>query len=172
MKTTFLKWGGLCALMLVMSFQMQAQKLGYINSQALLSMMPEVKQADSKIEALGKQLQKQGESKVQAYQTKAQDAQSKKELGQLSPNDEQKVLAELKSMEDDLAKFDQTLQQEIVKKRKELYEPLIKKIDDSIKAVATENGYSFIFDTSVGAILYASDNDDVTALVKKKLNIQ
>ncbi|MBC7774905.1 MAG: OmpH family outer membrane protein, partial [Phycisphaerae bacterium] len=39
------------------------------------------------------------------------------------------------------------------------------------KAVAKENGYAMVFDTSTGAMLFASDSDDLTELVKKKLGL-
>ena len=45
------------------------------------------------------------------------------------------------------------------------------KLEDAIRAVAKENGYSVIFDTSTGSTLYAAEGDDITPLVKKKLNL-
>jgi outer membrane protein len=41
----------------------------------------------------------------------------------------------------------------------------------AIEQVAKENGYTYIFDTSVGAVLYWEESDNVLSLVKKKLNL-
>jgi outer membrane protein len=58
------------------------------------------------------------------------------------------------------------------KKKEELYSPIIKKAEDAINAIAKEKGYSYIFDTSVGAVLFAQESDDVMALVKAKLSLK
>jgi outer membrane protein len=53
-----------------------------------------------------------------------------------------------------------------------LYSPIIKKAEDAINAIAKEKGYSYIFDTSVGAVLFAQESDDVMSLVKAKLSLK
>ena len=35
-----------------------------------------------------------------------------------------------------------------------------------------ENGYTYIFDAGVGAVLYSQDSDDIMPLVKKKLGLK
>lgn len=55
----------------------------------------------------------------------------------------------------------------VTAKREELLKPILTKVDDAIKAVAKESGYAMIFDTSTGAMLFAADTDDVTALMKR-----
>ena len=46
---------------LVLSMSAQAQKFGIVNSGSILESMPEVKEAESNLETLGKQLQAKGE---------------------------------------------------------------------------------------------------------------
>ena len=67
----------LVLMMAATAFNADAQKFGYLNSAEILSGMTEVKQADSSMEALQKQLQKKGQQMVQSYQTKLQDLQKK-----------------------------------------------------------------------------------------------
>jgi hypothetical protein len=45
------------------------------------------------------------------------------------------------------------------------------KINKGIQDVAKEHGYSFIFDSSAGMLLYAEESSDVTALVRAKLGL-
>ena len=46
------------------------------------------------------------------------------------------------------------------------------KQQQAIADVAKENGYSYIFDVSAGALLYQPDSDDILPLVKKKLGLK
>ncbi|HNE30253.1 MAG TPA: OmpH family outer membrane protein, partial [Saprospiraceae bacterium] len=70
-----------------------------------------------------------------------------------------------------IQKFEEDAQQKVAAKRDELLQPILDKIDAAVKAVAKENGYLMIFDTSSGAMLFAADTEDVTELVKKKLGM-
>lgn len=53
----------------------------------------------------------------------------------------------------------------------QLVQPLIDKAKKAIEEVAKENGFTYIIDTSSGALLY-SGGEDILPLVKKKLNLQ
>jgi len=59
---------------------------------------------------------------------------------------------------------------EAAKKEFELSKPLVDKINTAIKLVALREGFTYILDTSVGAVLYAPDDLDLTALVLAELN--
>ena len=48
---------------------------------------------------------------------------------------------------------------------------LSKKVKDAVDSVAKENGYTYIFDSGTGVMLYMPEGDDVSNLVKKKLGI-
>jgi outer membrane protein len=55
-----------------------------------------------------------------------------------------------------------------------MLEPIVKKIEDAIKAVGQEGGYTYIFDLNTTNIPYVSEtlSTDVTAAVKAKLGIK
>lgn len=147
----------------------EAQKFGYINSNAILAELPEVKQMRSNLEGLQTQLQKKGQQMLAEYQTKQQDAAAKQQAGQLSPAEEKTVLAELQKMEQDIYKMEQDMQQKMGTKEQELLGPILEKVNNAIQAVAKEGGFQFIFDTGSGVLLYADESQDVTTLVKAKL---
>ena len=77
----------------------------------------------------------------------------------------------MEKQEKEVAAYQQKAEQEVSAKRDELLKPILTKVYDAIKAVAKENGYMMIFDTSTGAALFALESEDITALVKKKLGI-
>lgn len=164
----------LVLVMAATAFTADAQKFGYLNSAEILSGMTEVKQADSSMEALQKQLQKKGQQMVQAYQTKLQALQKKEEAGELSPKQIQDEAAKLRTEEEKIGKFQQDMEKQIMEKRNTLLQPIFDKVNSAIKDVAKENGYNYIFDrnTAQGStILYADETQDVTAMVKTKLGL-
>lgn len=149
----------------------QAQKFGFINSQELISQLPEVKEANSKIETLKKQLQKKGEEMIASLQAKYQDVQKRQADGLLSPKEAQAEGAKLQLEEQELGKFEQTSQEKIYLKSEELLAPIQSKINNAIKEVAADKGYTYIFDSSLGLVLYADPSTDVSAQVKAKLGL-
>ncbi len=148
-----------------------AQKYGYINSQALLAEMEDVKQARANLEVLQKQLQSKGQNMVTALQAKYQKVQEKAAKGELSPQQQEEEGKKLKAEEDKIGKFQQSMQDQLAKKESSLLQPILTKVDAAIKSVAKENGYNAIFDTGTSVLLYADESMDVTALVKAKLGI-
>ena len=55
-----------------------------------------------------------------------------------------------------------------------MLEPIVNKIEEAIKAVGQEGGYTYIFDLNTTNIPYVSEtlSVDVTAAVKTKLGIK
>ena len=152
-----------------MTATLQAQKFGYVNSALILSEMPEIKQADSNLEALQKQLMKKGEGMVQLFQKDYAEIQQKVAKGELSPVQQEEQAKNLESRQIEIQKFEQEMQEQMVAKREELYKPIYDKVNDAIKQVAKEGGYQMIFDAAT--ILYGEEGADVSSLVKTKLGI-
>jgi len=161
----------ICAVCLLITASISAQKFGYINSQELMQNIPEVKEANSNIETYRTQLQKKGQDMVKVLQAKYQDLQKKQELGEIAPKELEVQSAALKEEESSLMKFEQESQQKILKKSETLIQPLMDKINNAIKEVAAENGYDYIFDYSTGFVLFADQSTDVSQLIKTKLGI-
>ena len=154
-----------------LAFSAQAQKMGYINSQLLMSEMAEVKQMNSNLEALQTQLQKKGKTALETLQKDYLAVQDKVEKGLLSRIQQEEEAKKLETRQQEIAKMEQDMIKQIQEKQQKLSEPIIKKINDAINEVAKENGYTMIFDSANGIILYSQDQNDVSALVKAKLGI-
>src|SRR5207249_2878763 len=154
------------------SFSAHAQtlKFGHINSADLLELMPEVKVADSALAKYQKSLEDLNASMVQEYQTKTADYQ--KNGTALSEVAKQVKEQELSDLEGRIQTFQGSAQDKLSAKKQELYSPILKKAEDAIKAVAKEKGFSYVFDTSVGAVIYSQDSDDIMGLVKTKLGLK
>ncbi len=159
------------ALMLMLAISVQAQKFGYLNSAAIMSEVPEVKQAESNLKAYQEQLSKQGQQKVEALQAKYQELARKEKQGEIAPKALQEQAEKLKIEEEELAKLEQEMQNQMAQKREVLLQPILDKINTAIKDIAKEQGFSYIFDSSAGMLLYADETSDVSALVRSKLSL-
>jgi len=161
------------ALVAVMLFAasatLSAQKFGYVNSSEILAAMPSMKAAESNLEALQKQLQKQGQNMVQKFQTDLQALQEKAAAGELTPKQQQEESAKMEKRQQDIGSFEQKMITDLQEKRAELLKPIYDSINTAIEAVAKENGYQFIFDQQV--LLYGEEAADVSAMVKSKLGM-
>ncbi len=148
----------------------QNLKLGHINSTQLLTFMPETKVADSALQKFGSSLESQLKTMNAEYESKINEY--KKDDASMAEPIRSARIKEITDLEDRIQDFQQSAQQSIQKKKEELYSPIIKKADEAIKTVAKDKGYSYIFDSSVGVLLYAMEGDDIMALVKTKLGLK
>jgi|SRR5688500_17416897 len=171
---SILKYTIVLLAMIALSVTANAQKIGYVDSGSLLTGMPKVKEAESNLETLGKQLQAKGQKMMQDFQVKYQDLERRAQAGDIAPKDQEAQVALLKEEENKILQYEQEMQNQLAAKRDELLAPILEEVRNAIQAVAKDNGYSYIFDGSpgVGVLLYADEATNVTALVKGKLGIQ
>ena len=163
-KITFL------ALLSILTLSTIAQnKFGYIDSQELLMLMPERKTAETDVQNFAKSLEAQLGSMTAEYQQSVQEYQ----VNEATYTDlvKQDKVAEITGLEQRIQNFQQNAQQSLQTKEKELLEPVMEKARKAIEDVATEGNYTYIFDKSVGSILYAKDSENVLNLVRKKLGL-
>jgi len=75
-------------------------------------------------------------------------------------------------MQQRIQDFEATAQQDFQRMQGEIMRPLIEKADAAIKKVAKQQGFIYVFDVSVGSVVYYSDASiDILPLVKKELGI-
>ena len=148
-----------------------AQKFGYCNSGALLTQIPEVKAADSDLNAFQTQLTKRGQEMVKALQDKAAELDRKQQQGTISPKDLETQSQKLKDEEAAIAKYEQEVYEKLAQKREELFKPILDRVNKAMEDVAKENQFMFVFDSSTQVILYSDESLDVTNMVKAKLGI-
>ena len=147
-----------------------AQKLGHINSAELIEVMPERAKITSDLEAYAKQLETQMNTMMTEYQSKTTEYQTNEQVW--TDIVKRAKLQDITGLEKRIQEFQQTAQQSLADREKELATPLLDKAQKAIKDVANANGYTYVFDTSSGTILHYPDGDDILPLVKKHLGIQ
>ncbi len=146
-------------------------KFGHIDSNALLTIMPEREAAKNALEAHAQQLEETLTVMQAEFERKYTDYVAKGDS--LSPLIRQTKEAELGEIQQRIQAFQQNAQQELSAKEGELLQPIIQKARDAISEVAAENGYLYVFDLGTGVILHFSEeSEDILPLVKVKLGIQ
>ena len=146
-----------------------AQKFGYINSGQLIEAHPKVPAANAELETFRKSVMDPFEAKAKAFESKYMFFMEEVNAGTLSKVSAQNKQQELQKEQQELQTEQQQLEFTILQKREQLLQPILTEIDSFIQGYGKENAYTFIFDTSVtGAILYTTDNDNLTEIIKAK----
>lgn len=158
----------LCALPLAMFAQ---DKIGHINSQEILTEMPEREVIEKTID----QLQESWEAELlkmrEEYNAKIKDYQDKQAT--MPETIKQARISEIQEIEQRIGTFQQQAYADLQRKQQELVAPLIEKVRKAINEVGAENNFTYIFDLSTQSIIYTSTKaNDITPLVKKKLGLK
>jgi len=148
------------------------QKIGYVDSQIILTQLPEAIKAQSDLDALTNQWSNQLDSMKLALQQQYADVQ--KQLATMTEDQKQIKQQELIAKEQEIYQFqNQKFGQqngEIYLKQETIFEPVKKKIYTAIEKVAKEEGMQFIFDKSGDILLlYADEAFDITFKVLDSL---
>ena len=159
----------LCAL--PFSLMAQEVKLGHVNSQEILTIMPERTVIEKKVGDLQTQWEKELVKMREEYYAKVKEFQEKQATMPESIKSARQ--GEISDLEQRISTFNQTASEDLRKKQQELFTPVIDKVKKAINEVGSENGYLYIFDLSTQSIIYQSPkSNDVTPLVKKKLGLK
>ena len=152
------------------AFAQSNLKFGHINSQELLLLMPERDSAEAKLKAYGTDLSEQIEELHVEYNNKVQNYMQRRATFTDAIREQREK--ELTDMQQRIQDFEATAQQDFQRMQGEIMRPLIEKADAAIKKVAKQQGFIYVFDVSVGSVVYYSDASiDILPLVKKELGI-
>ncbi|VBB46548.1 Outer membrane chaperone Skp (OmpH) [uncultured Paludibacter sp.] len=148
----------------------QEVKLGHVNSQEILSIMPERVEIEKQLNQTQTDWENELLKMREEYNGKVKKFVD--EQATMSETIKQARQTEIADIEQRITTLNQTAQNDLVKKQQELTAPMIEKVKKAIDAVGAEGGYTYIFDVVSQAIVYQSPKaNDVTPLVKKKLGL-
>ena len=147
-----------------------AQKSGYIRVDAIVSIMPETARLDSLLRKYqADSINPQFAYIVQEYNRKDSIANGK-DSAKTPIAVRQQIRQELEGYAYQIQNWQQITQQALQGKQQQLLEPIYRKVDSAIQAVAKENGYAYVFNAE--ALLVMPPGDDLLPLVAKKLNVK
>jgi len=147
------------AILFIASFQVQAQRYCVVDSKYILENLPEYKQAQTKLDEVSAQWQKDIDAKLldvdrmyksyQAEQVMLSDDMKKKR--------EDEIIKKEKEAKE-LQKKRFGFEGDLFKRRQELVKPVQDKVYNAIQKLATAKGYDIIFDKSADLSVFYSDN--------------
>ena len=152
-------------LILTVSFlatTIQAQKFAYVDTDYILTKIPEFKQAQNKLDALSADWQKEIENKYADVDQMYRSYQQEQVLltDEMKVKREEAIIKKEKSAKDLQQKYFGP-EGELYIKRQELIKPIQDKIYDAIQQLAANNKYAIVFDSSSDLImLYKNNNLD------------
>jgi outer membrane protein len=146
----------------------QTQKIGIVDSQKILTEMPEMKSMQAELDNLAKkyedtlvQLQKEFQTKYEEFvaeqDTMVESIKSRKQQ-------------ELEDLSKRIQDLNNVAQQDMQKKQVELFSPIQTKLREAINKVGNDEGFTYIVDSSQ-MFYVGTGSADVTSLVKSKLGL-
>ena len=143
-------------------------KIGYINTDELIAVMPEASKADTELKEYQASLVQQGQDMAREFDEK--DSIFVKDSLKLSPSMKDIKRNELIGLYQRVQSWNQQAQEMYQAEAQKKIAPIRTKALDAIQAVSKENGYTYVFD--INSLLVYPAGDNLLSLVKKKLNIK
>ncbi|MCK9290674.1 MAG: OmpH family outer membrane protein [Bacteroidales bacterium] len=153
------------------AIQAQTIKIGHVDSNEIMNLMPERTEIENKLRTFEQQLEDELRTMMGEYQKKVMDYQDN--MATMSNLIKQSKEKEITDLQNRIQDFNQNAEAEYGEKRVELLTPLIDKVKKAIEDVGKEKGYAYILDAATGVLLHIGTGaNDLTADVKAKLNIK
>lgn len=159
------------AVMALGIFSASAQtKVAYINTDVLMSVMPEAAKVNSELNEYQASLQQQGQA-LQLEADKKRDQYFIDSL-KLTPSMKEIRRDELVKLYTRLQNYEQEAQEKAQQYAATKIAPIRTKALDAIKTVAREKGYTYVLDEATSVLLVMPPGDDLMPFVKTKLGIK
>jgi outer membrane protein len=146
-------------------------KTGTIDVDFIIMQMPEIESVQKNLQEYGESLDGQLNLKMKEYQEKLEDYNANVDsfTNQQMLEKQNAIL----SLEDDISKFRQNGLQLIRIREDELKRPLFQQIANALDAVASEQKYTQIFNTSTdNNLVFLDPNYDITLAVLERMGIK
>ncbi len=163
----------IAVLMLTIFSAAVAQTTGYVNTETILSKMPEFIQAQQQLERLTSQYELQLQEEISVIEGLfARYQEEKARLNDMQRNArENEIITKERAVKEKQAEI---FGQEgvIAERTRQLLDPIREVVQQAIDAVAKENGYTMIFDAAtVQGIIYTDTKADITDKVVARLGL-
>jgi outer membrane protein len=151
------------------TFAQSTIKLGHLDFATLYGMMPGLDSVRTEFENYNRSVQEQFAAMQTELENKFMDYQANAEgMSEIIRATKE---AEINDLKERLDAFEVQATQDLQNKEMELTSPIIEIARKAVEDVAKEEGYTYIFNSTEGLLLYATPSDDIIELVKAKLGI-
>ncbi len=162
------------AITILTSFSTKAQtKYAIINTKYILDKIPEYKEADKKLKALGDQWQQEIDQKQMTLDKMYKNYEAEQFMlsDDLKKKREDELFVKEKELRD-LQKKRFGYEGDLFKERQKMVKPIQDKVYNAVQKLATARGYDFILDKSEGiTIIFADPKLDKSDDILKELGV-
>ena len=167
---------GIFGILILSSFVVDAQKVGYCEIEKIITIMPEYKLAEARLEGEVQDIQDQAEEMQVEFNVKYKEYTENVALkegaeGKWGPAILQVKEDELTQLQQRTQKFQADAQGTLEQTQNELLEPISLKLDSVIDIIMAEKGYSYIIKDLTFIQVNKTKCDDISPLVKQKLGL-
>lgn len=147
-------------------------RIGYMNTQEVLSQMPERSSVEEQLNTFIETKRQEFQQRTMAFQDSVTVfRENQASMSQQQAQQEQEQLAQ---MEASLQELQQNIQVQIEQRRSELLQPLYNRMDEAIASVAEERNLDFVLNEATSAgenVIFYSANEtlDITEQVLKQV---
>lgn len=162
-----------CLFLLLLSSTAFGQlKVGYMNTQEVLSNLPQRSEVEQKLKSFIETKRTALEDRVASFQEAVATYQQNR--SEMSEQQIQQREQELTQQESEMRKFQQNIQSQIQKRRAKLLQPLYDAMDKAIASVAESNDLDFVLNKATNSgenlIYYSADEQlDITQKVIRRV---
>lgn len=149
------------------------QHLGFVDSDAILRLLPEYQTARQQVDRMAAEWQ----AELDGFAQEIADLEAEYEARELlyTPEDRERKLLEIQTRRTEMGQFRRRHfgpDGELFREEQQAMRPIQERVLEAIEVIAEEGDYDFIFDRSGGLMfLYAKSTHDVTDLVLDELDV-
>ena len=162
------------AFLLIAAFAANAQRYCVIDSRYILEKMVEYKDAQTKIDKLSEDWQKDIDNRMQEVDRMYKTYQAERAMlsEEMRKKREDEIVAKEKAAKD-LQKQRFGYEGDLFRKRQEMVKPIQDKVYNAVQKLAQQKGYDLVLDKAGGVTLFYADpkldrSDDVLKLISAK----
>ena len=160
----------IAAVIIAIPFCMSAQKFGTVDSQAILTQLPDYTEAEAKLAESSKKYEAELAKLREEFDKKATDYQAILDDPNTPQTIKERRTQEMQELDQKIQQFLQAAQQDLQRQQVQLLQPIQEKILGAIQAVGQEDSFTIIFPAEA-CVYQGSGCVDVTPLVKTKLGL-
>lgn len=164
----------LIMVLFVAPLSLAAQKFAHFDYATIMQAMPEIKKAQTEMEAIGKQYREELQNMEKEINTKIEKFQS--EVTDKTPeNIRNRRAQEIQDLQQRYQQAAQDNEQAFDEARQKKFQPITQKVMDAVNAIAKEGNYVYIVDKNAsqqaGIVINEALSEDVTKRIAAKLGI-
>jgi len=166
--------GIMCLLLLGSSTSLQAQRFAYVDTEYIMSKIPEYQMAEKQLDKIAEQWQAEVQKKYAEIEEMYKDYQANQILltEDMRAAREEEIMAKERAVKEyQKTKFG--YEGELFQKRQELVKPIQDQVYEAIEKVANQKAFDFILDKSSGvSILFANPKFNKSEDILRELGIR